>query len=64
MFARNADVSMKELAVAIMEPKLQLPIAKAVRGLAHLLLIRGATRIESMQAIGITLNRNKSLNNP
>jgi hypothetical protein len=50
--------------VAIMEPKLQLPIAKAVKGFAHLLLIRGAKRIESMQAIGITLKRNKSLKKP
>jgi hypothetical protein len=47
-----------------MEPKLQLPIAKAVKGFAHLLLMRGAKRIESMQAIGITLKRIKSLQKP
>jgi hypothetical protein len=47
-----------------MEPKLQLPIAKAVNGFAHLLLIRGAISIESMQAIGIALKRNKSAQIP
>jgi hypothetical protein len=44
----------------MIEPKLQLPIAKAVSGWAHLLLIRGAISIEIKQAIGIALKRHKS----
>jgi hypothetical protein len=55
---------MYELVVAMIEPKLQDPIAKAVKGLAHLLLIRGAIRIESRQASGIRLKRNKSAQTP
>jgi hypothetical protein len=47
-----------------MEPKLQIPIARAVKGLAHLLLIRGATIIESKQVIGMALKRNKSAHIP
>jgi hypothetical protein len=47
-----------------MEPKLQLPIANAIKGFAHLLLIRGATIIENKQVIGIALKRNKSTQTP
>jgi hypothetical protein len=47
-----------------MEPKLQLPIAKAIKGLAHLLLILGAHIIENRQLIGIALKRNRSLQMP
>jgi hypothetical protein len=64
MFARKAGNSMYELAVAKIEPKLQLPIAKAVNSFAHLLLIRGAIKIESRQASGTALKRNKSAQMP
>jgi hypothetical protein len=60
MFAIRAESSKYPLEVAIIEPKLQLPIARAVKGSAHLLLIRGAISIEIKQAIGIALKRNKS----
>jgi hypothetical protein len=60
MFARKAENSMYELAVANIEPKLQLPMAIAVIGCAHLLLRAGAISIETRLAIGIRLNRSKS----
>ena len=60
MFAKKSGISRYEVAVAIIDPKLQHPIAKAVKGCAHLLLIRGANSSELKKAIGIELKRNKS----
>ena len=60
MFPKSVENSRKELAVAATEPKLQLPMAKAVKDCDHLLLPAGAMSIETRQAIGTALNRNRS----
>ena len=60
MFPKSAENSRYELAVAVTEPKLQLPIAKAINGCAHLLVRSGATSREIRQAIGTALNSNRS----
>ena len=62
--ARNADTSMYELVVAAIEPRLQLPIAKAVMGWAHLLLILGATITPSRAAIATLLKAMRSPQTP
>ncbi len=53
-----------EIAVATIEPKLQLPIANAVKGCAQMLLIRGASNTEIRQRIATQLKAMRSTHNP